>query len=66
MLVYTKYAKKDAKRLASAGLKSKAQGLLKILERSPYESPGRIRQAQPLREELGPYSSRLLDTKSHG
>jgi len=37
-LVYTKQAKKDAKRLASAGLKPKAQRLLEVLEKNPYEA----------------------------
>ncbi len=38
-LVYTRQALKDAKKLASAGLKDKAVELLEILERDPYESP---------------------------
>jgi Txe/YoeB family toxin of toxin-antitoxin system len=37
-LVYTKQAKKDAKKLASSGLKSKAQALLEILSKDPYRS----------------------------
>lgn len=39
ILRYTKQAKKDAKKLASSGLKSKAQELLKILEKDPFQSP---------------------------
>ncbi len=38
-LVYTKQAQKDAERLAAAGLKPKAQTLLAILERNPYQTP---------------------------
>jgi Txe/YoeB family toxin of Txe-Axe toxin-antitoxin module len=38
-LVYTRQAQKDAKKLASAGLKGKAEKLLAILARNPYESP---------------------------
>ena len=38
-LVYTKAAQKDAKLLAAAGLKSKAQALLDILAENPYQSP---------------------------
>jgi hypothetical protein len=34
-LVYSKYALKDAKKLAAAGLKEKAQALLDILEVDP-------------------------------
>ncbi len=35
-LVYTKQAQKDAKKLSSAGLKSKALEILKILEDDPF------------------------------
>lgn len=38
-LVYTKLAQKDAKRLATAGLKPKAKSLLDLLEENPYKSP---------------------------
>lgn len=38
-LVYTKQAQKDAKKLAAAGLKEKAQALLKVLENNPYQNP---------------------------
>lgn len=38
-LVYTKHAQKDAKNLAAAGLKSKAQGLLDLLAENPYRTP---------------------------
>ena len=38
-LVYTKQAKKDAKKLFSSGLKTKAQALLDILSRDPYQTP---------------------------
>ena len=38
-LHYTKQAQKDAKKLASSGLKSKAQQLLSILEIDPWQSP---------------------------
>lgn len=38
-LLYTKQAQKDAKKLASAGLKPKAEGLLKILETNPFQNP---------------------------
>jgi toxin YoeB len=34
--VYTKQAKKDAKKLKAAGLKPKAQNLLALLENDPY------------------------------
>jgi len=38
-LVYTKQAQKDAKKLASSGLKSKAEKLLIILEQNPFQNP---------------------------
>jgi len=38
-LVFTKQAQKDAKKLASAGLKPKAQILLEILADDPFRSP---------------------------
>jgi Txe/YoeB family toxin of toxin-antitoxin system len=41
-LVYTSQARKDAKKLASAGLKSKAERLLVILAENPYQTPPRF------------------------
>lgn len=38
-IVYTKQAQKDAKKLASAGLKPKAFNLLEILAENPYQKP---------------------------
>ena len=38
-LVYTKQAQKDSKKLRSAGLKPKAETLLRILEENPYQNP---------------------------
>ena len=38
-LHYTKQAQKDAKKLASSGLKTKAQTLLAILEKDPLQNP---------------------------
>jgi Txe/YoeB family toxin of toxin-antitoxin system len=38
-LVYTKQARKDAMRLASAGLKPKALALLELLADDPYHTP---------------------------
>lgn len=40
-LVYTRQAQKDAKKLASAGLKLKAVELLKVLEVNPFQTPPR-------------------------
>jgi len=38
-LVYTQQARKDAKKLAAGGLKSKAQELLDILAVDPFQKP---------------------------
>ena len=38
-IVYTKQAQKDAKKLSSAGLRPKAEKLLKILKENPYQKP---------------------------
>lgn len=38
-LVYTKQAQKDARKLASSGLKDKAKTLLQIIESNPYQNP---------------------------
>ena len=38
-LVFTKQAQKDAKKLASAGLKPKAQSLLAIIKENPCQNP---------------------------
>lgn len=38
-LVYTKQAQKDAKKLASSGLKPKAQELLELIAEDPFRKP---------------------------
>lgn len=38
-LVFTKHAQKDAAKLASAGLKDKAQALLEIVSNNPFQNP---------------------------
>ena len=38
-VVFTKQAKKDAKNLAAAGLKARAQDLLAVLAENPYRTP---------------------------
>ncbi len=38
-LYYTKQSKKDARKLASANLKDKAQELLSIIAENPYSNP---------------------------
>lgn len=38
-VILSKQAKKDAKKIASSGLKSQAQTLLEILQNNPYQPP---------------------------
>jgi toxin YoeB len=38
-LYYTKQVQKDARKLASSGLKDKAQELLRIIQTNPYQNP---------------------------
>jgi toxin YoeB len=38
-LIYTKQAQKDAKKLASSGLKPKAQELLSLVAQDPFQKP---------------------------
>ena len=38
-VVFTKQAQKDAKKLAAAGLRSRAERLLNILRENPYQTP---------------------------
>ena len=38
-LVFTKHAKRDAKKLARSGLKPQAERILNILREDPYQTP---------------------------
>jgi toxin YoeB len=38
-IYYTKQAQKDARKLASSGLKSNAEDLLRIISEDPYQNP---------------------------
>ena len=38
-IVYTNQVQKDAKKLASSGLKNKARKLLDIIRKDPYQNP---------------------------
>lgn len=38
-VVFAKHAVKDAKKLATSGLKQKAQGLLAVLANDPFQNP---------------------------
>lgn len=56
-LLYTKQAKKDASRLASAGLKPKTQVLLDLLAEDPFRSPPRYEKL--VGDLRGAYSRRI-------
>ena len=56
-LFYTKQAQKDAKKLAAAGLKPKAEELLKILEANPFQTPPRFEKL--VGDLTGAYSRRI-------
>ncbi|QTA84476.1 Txe/YoeB family addiction module toxin [Desulfonema magnum] len=38
-IIYTKQAQKDAKKLSRAGLRKKAEALLEIIGKDPYQKP---------------------------
>ncbi len=57
-LVYSRQAQKDAKRLASSGLKPKAQQLLEVLADDPYATPPRY---EKLVGDLSGYYSRRIN-----
>lgn len=56
-IVYTKQAQKDAKNLASAGLKTKAEQLLAVLTENPYQNPPPYEKL--LGDLAGAYSRRI-------
>ncbi|BBP44495.1 Txe/YoeB family addiction module toxin [Thiosulfativibrio zosterae] len=56
-LVYTKQAQKDAKKLSARGLKPKAQTLMSIFEKNPYENPPRFEKL--VGDLTGAYSRRI-------
>jgi len=56
-VVYTKQAQKDAKKLASSGLKSKAEVLIDILKEDPYQSPPSFEKL--IGDLFGAYSRRI-------
>ena len=56
-LVFTKQAQNDAKRIAAAGLRDKAQALLDILAEDPFQSPPRFEKL--VGDLAGAYSRRI-------
>ncbi len=56
-LVFTAQANKDAKKLASSGLKAQAQRLLDLLAANPYQTPPRHEKL--IGDLAGAYSRRI-------
>ena len=56
-LVYTKQADKDAKKLSAAGLRTKAEELLKVLQKNPFQNPPP--HENPVGDLAGAYSRRI-------
>jgi toxin YoeB len=56
-LVYTRQAKKDARKLAAAGLRPKAQELLELLSEDPFRAPPPFEKL--VGDLTGAYSRRL-------
>ena len=56
-IVFTKHAQKDAKKLSIAGLRKKAEELLKILGDNPYQKPPPFEKL--VGELSGAYSRRI-------
>ena len=57
LIVFTKQARKDAKKLSAAGLRPKAEKLLKILQDNPYQKPPPFEKL--LGDLSGAYSRRI-------
>ena len=56
-VVFTPQARRDAKRLARAGLRSRAETMLALLARDPYEAPPRFEKL--VGELAGAFSRRI-------
>ena len=56
-LVFTKQAQKDARKLASAGLRPKAESLLDLLGKNPFQNPPPYEKL--VGDLMGAYSRRI-------
>lgn len=56
-LIYSRQAQKDAKKLASSGLKIKVQGLLDVISEDPFATPPRYEKL--VGDLAGCYSRRI-------
>ncbi len=56
-LVYTRQAQKDARKLAASGLREKAQALLSVIQKDPFQNPPPYEK--PVGDLAGTYSRRI-------
>ena len=56
-LVYTRQAQKDAKKLVESGLKAKAEAIIQILRKNPYQIPPPLEKL--VGDLAGAYSRRI-------
>jgi Txe/YoeB family toxin of toxin-antitoxin system len=56
-IVYTRQAQKDAKKIAAAGLRQKAEKLLEILSKNPFQTPPPLEKL--IGDLAGGYSRRI-------
>jgi toxin YoeB len=61
-VAFTKQARKDARKLSDAGLRSKAEALLEILRENPYQTPP---PHEKLTGDLKGVYSRRINIQSH-
>lgn len=57
-IVYTRQARKDAKRIDSSGLRSKVEELIRILQNDPFVNPPPF---EKLRGDMAGYYSRRIN-----
>jgi toxin YoeB len=56
-IVYTRQAQRDARKIAAAGLRPKAEKLIEVLSRNPYQTPPTFEKM--LGDLSGAYSRRI-------
>jgi len=56
-IVYTRQAAKDARKLAAAGLRPKAEQLIELLRADPFQTPPQFEK--PVGDLAGAYSRRI-------
>lgn len=56
-LVFTKMAQKDAKKIKRAGLKSRVENLLSVIQKNPFQTPPSYEK--PVGDLNGAYSRRI-------